>query len=295
MINYLIYITLLIFAIDNQSFRPAKVDILGFTYHVAYFSERYYFLFFVVLGIYIFTHILIRAQNLNYIGQLENNFWNFYGRVTAFMILIFGIEMVFYFIVYEDIDLFFSFQPIAAMYLFNIVSIITGFTEERYYKNNIISVEIYHKNSQQLLYLPLMDDEEEFSPSKFSKEKLLLKSMTAILLASIVISKDLGKQNEIVRFNYEKFFKHAFVDDKLGIIIVFNTKYSYLAFEKSLMENISSILRSKYESIFQNYLDLANLIPSIEGLDVSVLQAIGAELCPFPKNQVNSRGEKLEC
>lgn len=98
---------------------------------------------------------------------------------------------------------------------------------------------------------------------------------SAILLAAISITKELDRQNEIIKFNYGNFYKHAFVNDRLGIIIVINTKLIYLAFEKGLMGTISSQIEKKYSSLFEQYKDLENKIPEILGLDAIIMRSIG--------------------
>ncbi len=270
MINYLLFLIFLILAFQSSYFNPIEVNIFGYIYYSGVFSERYYFLFYLIVGIYLTTHVVIRAQYVFEREQSDSEMWLFYKKMLYFMFFFLLFEIGLFFVL-SNIDLFLSVQPLINMYLLHFINNISDFSENNYFLNNIISIEVFHNNSQRLIFIPLQQILTDSMNEREDETKLI----SAILLAAISITKELDRQNEIIKFNYGNFYKHAFVNDRLGIIIVINTKLIYLAFEKGLMGTISSQIEKKYSSLFEQYKDLENKIPEILGLDAIIMRSIG--------------------
>jgi hypothetical protein len=106
------------------------------------------------------------------------------------------------------------------------------------------------------------------------------KALGALILSSMTIAGQLENHQQIIKFNYDLYYKHVYSVPDHGFIIVFNVRQDYLFLEEKLFLKISNVLIENYSEIFEKYTDLVNEVDAkeFEGIKDLIAKILEVEI-----------------
>jgi hypothetical protein len=96
----------------------------------------------------------------------------------------------------------------------------------------------------------------------------------------MTIAGQLENHQQIIKFNYDLYYKHVYSVPDHGFIIVFNVRQDYLFLEEKLFLKISNVLIENYSEIFEKYTDLVNEVDAkeFEGIKDLIAKILEVEI-----------------